>query len=55
MSDQRSEHEVVEGLSPDARLLLKRVLEIERGRLHVKAAEATVIEEILHAIRGIKQ
>lgn len=49
----RSEVAVIEGLSPDARLLLKRVLEIERARLHVTAAETSIVEDIVQAVKGI--
>ena len=51
--EQRTEAQVIEALSPDARLLLKRVLEIERARLHVKAADASVVDEILNSVKGI--
>lgn len=52
MSD-RSEEDVISALSPGARKLLKRVLEIERERLHVKGADASVVEDILTAVRGV--
>ena len=51
--EQRTEAQVIESLSPDARMLLRRVLEIERARLHVTAAEASVVDEILTAVKGI--
>ena len=51
--EMRTEVDVIEGLSPDAKLLLKRVLEIERARLHVTAAEALIVEDIVQAVKGI--
>jgi len=51
--EMRTEVEVIEGLSPDARLLLKRVLEIERARLHVTAAEASIVDDLVQAVKGI--
>lgn len=48
---KRTEQDVLEELSDDERALLKRVLEIERARLHVKAADPT--EDLLNAVKGI--
>lgn len=49
---ERTEEQVVQELSDEERALLKRVLEIERAKLHVSAYEGTddllaVVKEIL--------
>jgi hypothetical protein len=44
---------VIEELTPDARILLKRVLEIERGKLHITAADTSIVDEVLSAVKGI--
>lgn len=49
----RTEAEIIASLSPEARVLLKRVLEIERGRLHLSAADTSAIEDIHTAVRGV--
>lgn len=49
----RTESDVIGGLSGEAKALLHRVLEIERSRLHLTAADATVTDEILTAVKGI--
>jgi hypothetical protein len=48
---RRTEADVVKELTPDQFQLLRRVLEIERSKLHLGAAE--VPEELLEAVRGI--
>ena len=53
MTDQRTEKQVLEELTPEARVLLKRVLEIEREKLHVPAAAPTIVDEIFNAVRGV--
>jgi hypothetical protein len=51
MASQRTEIDVLQELTSEERLLLKRVLEIERSRLHVKAADLT--DTILAAVKEI--
>ena len=41
MPDKRTEEQVLEGLSVQERALLKRVLEIERAKLHIVGYDAT--------------
>ncbi|SDU48277.1 hypothetical protein [Jiangella alkaliphila] len=47
----RTEKQVLEELSDEERALLKRVLEIERGKLHLTAYDAT--EDLLAAVKEI--
>ena len=47
----RTEKDVLQELSSEERALLKRVLEIERARLHVKAADLT--EPLLAAVKEV--
>ncbi|MCC2591829.1 hypothetical protein LKO27_00085 [Tessaracoccus sp. OS52] len=47
----RTEEQAVEELTPEERMLLKRVLEIERAKLHVSAYEAT--DDLLAAVKEI--
>lgn len=47
----RTEEQVVQELSDQERALLKRVLEIERAKLHVTAYEAT--DDLLAAVKEI--
>jgi hypothetical protein len=47
----RTEEHVVEELSAEERALLKRVLEIERAKLHVSAYDAT--GDLLAAVKEI--
>lgn len=47
----RTEKDVIGALSDDERALLKRVLEIERAKLHLSAYDAT--DDILAAVKGI--
>ncbi|MFK0198973.1 MULTISPECIES: hypothetical protein [Streptomyces] len=51
MSEGRIEEQVLEDLSDEARALLKRVLEIERAKLHLSAYEAT--DDLLAAVKEI--
>lgn len=51
MTDTRTEKQVLEQLSEDEKALLKRVLEIERARLHLSAYEAT--DDIIAAVQEI--
>jgi len=53
MMDERTEQLVVSELSQEGRILLKRVLEIEREKLHLSAAAPTIADEILVAVKGI--
>lgn len=47
----RTEQQVLETLTDEERALLKRVLEIERAKLHISAYEAT--DDLLVAVREI--
>jgi hypothetical protein len=47
----RSEQEVVAGMGGEARMYLKRVLEIERSRLHVTNPD--LMDELLEAVKQI--
>lgn len=47
----RTEKDVIGALTEDERALLKRVLEIERAKLHLTAYDAT--DDILAAVKGI--
>lgn len=53
VAEHQTEKQVLEALTPEGRVLLKRVLEIERSKLHVSAATPTLVEEILTAVRGV--
>lgn len=48
---RRTEREVLQELTIEQQQFLKRVLEIERARLHVKAADLT--EDLLGAVKAI--
>lgn len=50
-STDRTEEQVVQELTDAERLLLKRVLEIERAKLHVSAYEAT--DDLLAAVKEV--
>lgn len=50
-STDRTEEQVVQELTAEERALLKRVLEIERAKLHVRAYEAT--DDLLAAVKEI--
>jgi hypothetical protein len=47
----RTEQEVLQELSGEERAFLKKVLEIERSRLHVSASDPT--EDLLSAVKEI--
>jgi hypothetical protein len=51
VSERRTEKQVLEELSDEQRALLKRVLEIERAKLHVTAYDAT--DDLLAAVKEI--
>lgn len=51
MSQSRTEKQVLEELSDEQRALLKRVLEIERAKLHIKAYDAT--DDLVAAVKEI--
>ncbi|SDT34742.1 hypothetical protein SAMN04488543_3869 [Friedmanniella luteola] len=51
MSQGRNEKQVLEELSDEQRALLKRVLEIERAKLHIKAYDAT--DDLVAAVKEI--
>lgn len=50
-STERTEKQVLEDLSHEERALLKRVLEIERAKLHITAYEAT--DDLLGVVKEI--
>ena len=47
----RTEQDVLSALTDEERALLKRVLEIERAKLHIRAYEAT--DDLLGAVKEI--
>jgi hypothetical protein len=49
----RTEAQVIQALSAEAQALLKRVLEVERAKLHLTGADASVLEELHAAVKGI--
>ena len=49
--DGRTEKQIVEDLADEERALLKRVLEIERAKLHLSAYDAT--DDLLAAVKEI--
>jgi hypothetical protein len=51
VSQSRTEKQVLEELSDEQRALLKRVLEIERAKLHVTAYDAT--DDLVAAVKEI--
>lgn len=51
MAEGRTEKQVLEELSDTERSLLKRVLEIERAKLHISAYDAS--EDLLAAVKEI--
>ena len=51
MTEGRTEKQVLEELSDEERALLKRVLEIERAKLHLSAYDAT--DDLLAAVKEI--
>lgn len=48
---KRTERDVLQELTADELQLLRRVLEIERAKLHLKAADLT--DDLLNAVRSI--
>jgi conjugal transfer/entry exclusion protein len=51
VTNGRTEKQVLEELSQEERALLKRVLEIERAKLHLTAYDAT--DDLLTAVKEI--
>jgi conjugal transfer/entry exclusion protein len=51
VTNKRTERQVLEELSPEQQALLKRVLEIERAKLHITAYDAT--DDLLAAVKEI--
>ncbi|SIJ89663.1 Uncharacterised protein [Mycobacteroides abscessus subsp. bolletii] len=51
MTNKRTERQVLEELTPEQLALLKRVLEIERAKLHISAYDAT--DDLLAAVTEI--
>jgi len=51
VSEPRTEKQVLEELSDEQRALLKRVLEVERAKLHITAYDAT--DDLLAAVKEI--
>lgn len=51
MTEKRTEKQVLEELSDEERALLKRVLEIERAKLHLSAYDAT--DDLIAAVQEI--
>jgi conjugal transfer/entry exclusion protein len=49
--ERRTEKQVLEELSDEERALLKRVLEIERAKLHLSAYDAT--DDLLAVVKEI--
>jgi hypothetical protein len=50
-SPRRTERDVLQELTADQQRFLKRVLEIERAKLHLKAADLT--DDLLSAVKAI--
>lgn len=55
VTERRTEKQVLEELSDEQQALLKRVLEIERAKLHLTAHEATdgLITSLITAVKEI--
>jgi len=51
VSQSRTEKQVLEEMSDEQRALLKRVLEIERAKLHITAYDAT--DDLIAAVKEI--
>lgn len=49
----RTEADVIRELSPEGQAFLKRVLEIERSRLHIDGSDAVTVDELQEAVRGL--
>lgn len=52
-ANMRTEKDVIDTLDPDAKNLLRRVLQIERSRLHLKASDTEAVDELYAAVREI--
>lgn len=51
---KRTEQDVIQALSENERMLLKRVLEIERAKMHLSAASAAdLTDDLLTAVKAI--
>jgi hypothetical protein len=50
-SGQRNEDQVLQELSDEERAFLKRVLEIERAKIHISAYDAT--DDLLAAVKDV--
>lgn len=51
MREKRTEKQVLEELNDEQRALLRRVLEIERAKLHITAYDAT--DDVIAAVKEI--
>jgi hypothetical protein len=51
VSNKRTERDVLSELSDEERMLLKRVLEVERAKLHLTAYDAT--DDLLAAVKEV--
>lgn len=51
----RTERSVIEELSPEAKQLLQRVLQIERSKLHLSDDIDSTIDDILNIVKGLVQ
>jgi len=49
----RTEADVIRELPDEAQALLKRVLEIERSRLHIDGSDTVTVDELHDAVRGL--
>ena len=49
-----SEEEVIEGPSPDARHLYTKLVQLEKGKLHIPAASTSLVEEIGQLVKGLR-
>ena len=49
----RTEADVIRELPDEAKALLKRVLEIERARLHIDGLDSATVDELHEAVRGL--
>ena len=52
-SELRTEADVIAALSVEEQALLKRVLEVERARVHMAAPDAGAVDELHEAVKGI--
>ncbi len=53
INEPRTEADVIRTLPDEAQALLKRVLEIERSRLHIDGSDTVTVDELHDAIRGL--